>query len=133
MTSNELTRLFMLALCIWREARGETLQGKRLVASVIRNRVEDPKRWPNTYVGVITQPWQFSSFNANDPNSAKFPEDGTDAFGPWNECVAAATAVLESDVPFTTANHYHTVNVSPKWRDDTKIVAREGHHIFYKL
>lgn len=124
-----LVRRYTLALCVWREARGETARGKTLVAQVIENRVQDP-RWPDTYVKVITQPWQFSSFNATDPNAAKFPDEMDTA---WPSCVAAADAVLTADTPFTLANHYHVSGLSPKWRDDTKVTEREGAHVFYRL
>lgn len=124
-----LLRRFMLALCVWREARGESARGKRLVAQVIENRVQD-KRWPDTYQGVISQPWQFSSFNQNDPNVTKFPSETDPA---WGACVAAADAVLTTPEPFTTANHYHVSGLNPAWRDDNKIVATEGHHVFYTL
>lgn len=124
-----LLRRFMLALCVWREARGETPKGKILVAQVILNRVID-KRWPDNIVDVVTQPWQFSSFNANDPNVTKYPEE-TDTS--WRGCADAADAVLTAKEPWTTANHYHVVGLDPKWRDETKIVATEGHHVFYCL
>lgn len=124
-----LLRRFILALAVWREARGESNRGKRLVAQVIRNRVDD-RRWPDTYVGVITQPWQFSAFNRNDPNAILFPKE-TDAA--WAACVAAADDVLSASQPFTDANHYHTVDVSPTWKQPDREVAREGAHVFYRL
>lgn len=123
-----LLRRFALALCVWREARGESARGKALVAQTIENRVVD-RRWPDTYLGVITQRWQFSAFNAGDPNSLLFPSE-TDPS--WGDCVAAADAVLQS-VPLGTMNHYHTTGVTPPWADATKIVAREGAHVFYTL
>ena len=67
-----LLRRFILALAVWREARGETPVGKLLVAQTIENRVQD-RRWPATYEDVITQPWQFSAFNKGDPNATLFP------------------------------------------------------------
>lgn len=124
-----LLQRFVLALCVWREARGETPRGRRLVAQVIANRVGD-KRWPNTVEGVILQPMQFSSFNKNDPNATMFPIE-TDAS--WPDCVAASDEALAAVVPFTDANHYHVVGLDPAWRDVTKVVATEGHHIFYRL
>lgn len=124
-----LLRRFVLALCVWREARGETPKGKRLVAQVIENRVQD-KRWPDSYLGVITQPWQFSSFNANDPNATKFPSETDPA---WPSCVAAADAVLETAEPFTNANHYKTITAVAAWADESKVVAREQNHVFYCL
>lgn len=124
-----LYRVFALALAVWREARGESPLGQLLVAQTIENRVTDA-RWPDTYVGVMTQPWQFSAFNAGDPNALLFPAE-TDAA--WPGCVAVAQAVLDAPKPFTLSNHYHTTGVAPKWKDDTKIVAREGAHVFYRL
>lgn len=127
--ADRLLERFLVALCVWREARGESMRGKRLVAATIRNRVEDP-RWPDTYSGVVTQKWQFSSFNAGDPNALQFPHVGDRA---WEESVAMADAELGADEPMTTANHYHTVAVNPSWRRTDKLVDREGAHLFYAL
>lgn len=129
MTPNELAREFMLALCVWREARGEPLRGKQLVAQVIRNRVED-RRWPNTYVGVITQRLQFSAFNLGDPNCLLYPAESDPT---WADCVAAARLVINAETPLSPANHYHTTGVSPKWQDPAKLVEQAGHHLFYNL
>jgi spore germination cell wall hydrolase CwlJ-like protein len=123
-----LTR-FLLALCIWREARGETPHGRRLVGAVIRNRVGD-RRWPGDYVAVITQPMQFSSFNANDPNCALYPKTSDLV---WDDCVLAADDTFDAPTPITRANHYHVIGLSPAWRDDQKITDTEGHHVFYAL
>jgi spore germination cell wall hydrolase CwlJ-like protein len=124
-----LLRRFVLALCVWREARGESFRGKSLVAQVIENRVRDP-RWPDTYVGVITQRLQFSAFNAGDPNALMFPAENDRA---WPDCVAAADLVVAAPALLTTANHYHTVDVRPTWADPTRLVTQEGRHKFYEL
>lgn len=129
MTASDLLRHFALALCVWREARGETLLGKLLVAQTIENRVTHA-RWPETYVGVITQRLQFSAFNAGDPNALLFPMETDRA---WADCVAAAALVISAPSPLTTANHYHTTGVAPLWANASKIVAREGAHVFYAL
>lgn len=124
-----LLRRFILALAVWREARGESPLGQLLVAQTIENRVQDP-RWPETYELVVTQPWQFSAFNKDDPNALKFPTETDPA---WATCVAVAHAVLAAPRPFTSANHYHTTGVSPAWKRDDKLVMREGAHLFYAL
>lgn len=131
--ANALLEEFILALCVYREARGESIKGKLLVAETIVNRARDPKnRWPKTIVGVVTQPLQFSSFNKSDPNVAVYPKPDEQA---WAACVVAAKEALESNPTdrLTTANHYHTRAVNPKWADATKIVEVEGAHIFYNL
>jgi N-acetylmuramoyl-L-alanine amidase len=131
-----LLRVFPIALCVWREARGEPPLGKLLVAQTIENRVQD-SRWPDTYVSVITQPWQFSAFNKNDPNVTAYPKERDPA---WADCVAAAEYVLASPTPLTRANHYHATSLLPSWAkraDGTQrieaIVNREGNHVFYRL
>jgi len=124
-----LLRVFCLSLACWREARGESLLGQLLVAQTIENRVRDP-RWPETYVGVITQRLQFSAFNRDDPNVTAYPREDDPA---WADCVAAARFVLAAPSPLTAANHYHVTSVSPAWADRDKIVAREHRHIFYRL
>lgn len=126
---NELIRRFSLALCIWREARGESILGKLLVGQVIENRVND-SRWPETYIGVITQRLQFSAFNQNDPNVTTFPKENDVT---WADCVAAGDFVINAPHKITTANHYHTNVIQPSWAKSNRIVYREGNHIFYEL
>lgn len=128
--SNEINRLFMLALAVYREARGEPFQGKLLVAQTIENRVQD-RRWPDTYVSVITQPWQFSAFNKQDPNVVVFPKENDLA---WVESVRAAAYVIYRDDKVTTANHYFAKSIPlPKWADMSKMVTEYGGHVFLDL
>jgi len=127
--ASDLQRRFLLALCLWREARGESQRGKELVAQVIVNRAIDG-RWPKSIVGVILQPMQFSSFNKNDPNATLFPAEGDVA---WDACVEAAESVLANPAPITTANHYCVVGLTPSWAQPEKVVAQEGRHVFYCL
>jgi N-acetylmuramoyl-L-alanine amidase len=53
--------LELLAACVEAEAGNQGLEGKRLVADVILNRVDDPD-FPDTIEGVITQPYAFTSY-----------------------------------------------------------------------
>lgn len=53
--------LELLAICVQAEAGNQPLVGRRMVADVILNRVDDPC-WPDTIEGVITQRNQFTSF-----------------------------------------------------------------------
>jgi N-acetylmuramoyl-L-alanine amidase len=50
-----------LAACVEAEAGNQGLEGKRLVADVILNRVDSPD-FPDTIEGVITQPYHFTSY-----------------------------------------------------------------------
>lgn len=53
--------LELLAVCVEAEAGNQDLDGKRMVADVILNRVDHPG-WPDTITEVITQPYEFSSY-----------------------------------------------------------------------
>lgn len=53
--------LELLAICVQAEAGNQGLTGRRMVADVILNRVDDPD-FPDTIEGVITQRYQFSSY-----------------------------------------------------------------------
>lgn len=122
---------FMLALCVWREARGESQLGRILVAQTVANRANDvARRWPTTITGVILQPKQFSAFNADDPNALKFPPEND---ADWLDCWSVAGMVLSAIRSVTTANHYHVKGLKPAWADASKIVASEGNHVFYRL
>lgn len=53
--------LELLAMCVEAEAGNQDLLGKRMVAGVILNRVEDPD-WPDTIEGVIKKPYEISTW-----------------------------------------------------------------------
>ncbi len=135
MNATELLIAWWLSLCVWREARGESAEGKALVAAVILNRSRDSlKRWPRTIQAVVRQPMQFSSFNDNDANSKLYPKESDVS---WVESVEAAEKALTADPPLTKANHYHVwtgpSTVSPPWADQTKVTETVGAHRFYLL
>lgn len=88
---DQLDDAHLLALCIYREARGEQFLGKRGVGCVVRNRVDAKSYFGNSYSGVILRPYQFSSFNHNDPNAGIWPIDGEPV---WMECLVEANNVL---------------------------------------
>jgi spore germination cell wall hydrolase CwlJ-like protein len=50
----------------------------------------------------------------------------------WNDCVQAADQAIAGPL-ITNANHYHVEGLHPAWADNTKVVAREGAHVFYHL
>lgn len=146
------------AMCLWGEARGQSLTEKAGVAHVILNRASKPygpggvPRWwmqdhsedlLTRVKSVILQPWQFSCFNANDPNSSKLLEapyrDGGSA---WNECVAVCAAALDGLVsdPTNDADHYHSYGLTdyalgkwPSWAKVGRECAVLGRFRFYRL
>lgn len=136
--AKNMAKLYILALCVYREARGEPFYGKLLVANTILERVRD-RRWPDTLEGVIVQPWQFSSFNKNDPNNVVFPYTGPTPSPndkAWLDSIDAAQKVMGENSPVShlhRANHYHTTNVQPRWSEGKTPVAIVGNHKFFLL
>lgn len=73
------TNATCLGLGVYYESRGEPVRGQRAVASVINNRVKDP-RWPDTACEVLFQPKQFSFTNGRRELKP---------FGPsWSQAIA---------------------------------------------
>lgn len=84
----------LLALCIWREARGEPYTAKLGVAHTVRNRCTLAPRegFRRDIAANILKPWAFSSFMEGDPNAVKYPREDDPS---WKESLEAARAVAE--------------------------------------
>ena len=129
----------LLALLIWREARGEDYATKVAVAWSVRNRVLDPGKdwWGDTWVAVMTKPWQYTSLTApGDPNLVKFPA-GDD--GSWLDSIKAAEAVYAGACPDPVggATHYFDRSLDanpPVWAEaeDSVHVCDVGAMRFWK-
>jgi N-acetylmuramoyl-L-alanine amidase len=111
----------LLAMCVFGEARGEPQEAQQGVACVVRNRVDDPhRRYGHGWAGVILRPWQFSSFNANDPNRPKLlrPLDH-ERSEIWVVCWEIARKVYQGIESDNTqgATHYYddSLVLPPKW------------------
>lgn len=119
----------LLALCVWREARGEIYDAKVAVSWCIRNRASKPGWWGTDLFSVITKPMQFSSFNVGDPNSTKFPHPDEMA---WRDCLKTNDEMFD---PTDGATHYFDRSLDlnpPKWVSNMKHIANIGDLRFYK-
>ena len=142
---------FMEALALYREARGESKAAKAAMLAVIRNRAaQSPKfGWPRTTTGVITQKYQFSSFNPNDPNSTLWPDvNSPGQWQAWLDCCDVVQTPMLAD-PTNGANAYHAIPVEgyiykdahgeekklmpPNWATADAFVMQIGKNKFYKL
>jgi len=124
----------MLALVIWREARGESYQAQLGVANVVLNRVAHPGWWGRDVMGVLFDPWQFSS--VTDPKDRQLTKWPITSDPSWKQCLKAAhSALLGLDVnPVPGADSYFDVSIpNPKWAVQSKFVARIGRIKFYNL
>lgn len=68
----------IMALTIYGEARGESVEGQIAVANVIFNRWKDNPKKYKSVKDVCLEPKQFSCWNENDPNRDKLLALGED-------------------------------------------------------
>ena len=116
-----------IAVAVYHEARGETLEGQLAVAKVIMNRASSGK-YPASWCGVVKQPWQFSfvrqgRFPSVDQGSAAWHK----ALGVTRLAVANAVQSVPSDCLW-----YHADYVAPSWGRRLTRVNKIGAHIFYR-
>jgi Cell Wall Hydrolase len=131
---------FLIALCLFREARGSSLAAMTAIYNVIRNRACDPhKRWRQTISGVILQPKQFSSFNAGSTDAAfpVAPEPGQSAspdWVAWQNCLTVVETPLIADNT-DGANSYESCAPGelPSWANPDHLTCTYGPFRFYKL
>jgi spore germination cell wall hydrolase CwlJ-like protein len=127
--------LHCLAENIYREARGEPLQGQYAVAEVTMNRLASP-HFPDTICEVVHDTrWDRVRRRLVAHFSWTAFDFESQPSGPaWDQAMEVATAVYEKRyVPVVpTALFYHATSVNPYWARTHRIVARIGNHIFYR-
>ena len=119
--------LIMAALCLWRESRGESREGKEGVWAVIWNRLKSGK-WGGNLVAVVTATKQFSCFNRSDPQVTLYPSPTDNR---WLECLD----IVSKDPPDLLDGamfYFNPIIVTPEWSKHMKLVKRIEHHDFYK-
>jgi N-acetylmuramoyl-L-alanine amidase len=130
----------VFARTLWGEARNQGSYGMQAIGEVIRNRVADP-RWPDTFVGVCTQPKQFSCWNSADPN-AELLRTVTLDDPEFKLATTVATEIVTAHYAASQlvsgANHYLTQVLfagpnRPSWADPKKVTGYVGAHVFFKL
>ncbi len=128
-TNTMTAELFIVALTILGEARGETFEGMAGVASVIQTRMIERKQ---TASQVCLAPKQFSFWNGGVSEATKKKLLAT---AQGKNALYLADLVIHQQMPDIVkgANHYHAVSVSPKWAKNTKLVATIRNHKFYRL
>ena len=109
--------LYLLAKCIYAEARGEPYIGQVAIGAVVLNRVESSS-FPNTIAGVIYQPYAFTAVADGqinlEPNDTayKAARDAMNGWDPTNGCLyyynpATATSawIWSRPVMLSIGNH----------------------------
>jgi len=131
----------ILALAIYGEARGESIEGKVAVASVIVNRLRRGGWFGSTLREVILKPWQFSAFLENDPNRrllemiARNFSEYLGQYEALRQCWWVAVGFLDGWLSSNVgeATHYFATSMKspPEWASGMALVARIGKHQFY--
>ena len=121
--------VFIVALTLLGEARGETFEGMAGVASVIQTRMVERNQSAKE---VCLSPKQFSFWNGGVSESTKRKLLAT---AQGKNALYLADLVIHKQMPDIVrgANHYHAISVSPKWAKNTKLVATIRNHKFYRL
>ena len=111
--------LYMLAKCIYAEARGESYTGQVAVGAVILNRVASSS-FPNTISGVI---YQKGAFTAVSDGQIKLEPDKT-------ALNAASDAMNGWDPTYGCIYYYNPEVATSSWIFGRKTVTTIGKHVF---
>ncbi len=131
----DITELECMIEAIHFEARGESTEGKRAVASVILNRV-DSQVFPDTICEVVHQKYQFSYRNNVKSNPVQMKNQlDVDSF---KKTVKVSLNAVQGDLKRNTGGADHYLNPDklkelPSWYSDDKITKTIGDHVFLKL
>ncbi len=122
-----------LARTIYGEARGGGKQLMSAVANTIINRVAKKSWYGHTISDVCKKPWQYSSWNANDPNCEVIEK--VDRSTPiFCDALAIAQIAVDGhlhDVTNGSTHYYSTYIHEPKWAIGHTPVAHIGNMFFY--
>lgn len=116
-----------LAVAVYHEARGESLDGQLAVANVVINRARSGK-YPSTWCGVVKQPWQFSFVR-----KGRFPAVNENSQS-WVNAQAIARIAASNTAAKVGPDvlWYHADYVAPSWGRRLTFVEKIGTHIFYR-
>ncbi len=121
-----------LALNIYHEARGESLDGQVAVAQVVMNRVGDGE-FPGQVCAVVRQGGERPRDRCQFSWWCDGRGDRPDDLAAWTGSKDLARRILAGslDDPTGGALWYHADSVSPDWNMDIIRQAKIGRHIFY--
>ncbi len=110
---------YLLARCIYGEARGESYTGQVAVGAVVLNRVESAQ-FPNTIAGVIYQRHAFTAVS-----------DGQINLTPDETAISAARDALNGwDPTGGCLYYYNPATATSEWIFSREVVVTIGRHVF---
>ena len=118
-----------IAVAVYHEARGESLEGQLAVARVIMNRAASGK-YPSSWCGTVKQPWQFSFVNPRTGHMPAVDESSAS----WRKALGVTRLAVANAVPTLTTDvlWYHATYVAPSWGRRLSFAQKIGTHIFYR-
>jgi spore germination cell wall hydrolase CwlJ-like protein len=132
----------ILARTIYGEARGEYkkvsggIGALIAIANVVINRAQQKTWFGQTVAEVCLKRWQFSCWNANDPNFYEISKDII-ADPIFNICLTVADKVLKREWPDLTkgGDHYYSTILKkpPYWAQGKTPKCQIGQHLFFDL
>jgi N-acetylmuramoyl-L-alanine amidase len=131
--------IVLMALTLWREARGESFTAKVAVAFSIKNRVDHPAWWGDDVISVLIKKWQYSSLT--DPHDTQLTKWPTSKDPVFEECLNIAMGVMSGTYsnPVPGADSYYDDSLQgearPKWAKENpdRFVGKYGRLNFYNL
>lgn len=152
-----LTDRHALALTIWGEARGESVEARIAVGMVVKHRKNHPRRWPREWRKVCHQRWQFSCWQRSGgagnheavmrwaryfvPDDTQQQIPNKDEYPLVMECLYLADGIMQ-DVLIDSvrrADHYYSPlamippDSEPSWARNRAPVAIVGGSRFFRL
>ena len=136
-----LTDTEALALTIYGEARGESIEGQIAVACVIRNRVNSQNK---TYTEICQAPFQFSCWNPFDVNYSVLNNYANQMIAQktiidptLNQCIWIATGIISNSILDNTKGALNYVTMSllisgnaPRWAQNMTNKIQIGNQMF---
>lgn len=116
--------IYLMSQIVYAESKGEPFEGKVAVASVILNRVLDPK-FPNTIKDVVFQPYAFSCII-----------DGSISVEPSEDCISAVYEAIGGSDPTGEALFFYNPEISTcSWMNSVEKynTIPIGQHLFFTL
>ena len=120
-TNSSSGDLYLLARCVYGEARGEPYKGQVAVAAVILNRTKN-SGFPSSIAGVIYQPGAFSALNDgqfDEPIAESARRAAQDAMSGWDPTGGAIY-------------YYNPAKTTNQWIYSRPVIAQIGDHVFAK-
>jgi hypothetical protein len=125
-----------LAEAIYYEARGESLDGQKAVAEVVLRRTHD-KNYARTVCGVVHEGVQEGHLGCQFSYACDGSTRRTKEGESWDQARLLAERIMSGAVQLGDATGhaiaYHSIGVSPPWKEKMQKTVQIGNHIFYRF